>query len=347
MTIRRYAVPAVLWALVVAACSGTGPVDNTPAGKQDASACSNSYLCPSSGCVNPPSSSCATPDCASDPASCKGTPYLASTCYTTPGSPAAANVILVDKTKVSPPNPTATQSNNMLFCKSGPYALCFFSGPPTATGAQGNSPLPCVVDSEKNVAHCTCVTENGPYFVDINAIANFGLYNQTVSQCQSDGSGCANILNCGTDGSKCTVCDPKSPVPGCLKEAPVCQYVNQQSATATNAFYPGADLISTFGFALSPLPPTPSNPYMLGSTDCSGDKAGQYAGCMTAPCYYKGPNAGGAHGPGDPIQCDCPLYNGPFQVGQDGQCCGIAPGDKVRYAWSAAYTAWSNSPTPR
>lgn len=330
---RRYVLPALLWTLIVAACSGAGRVGTDGPGKPNPD-CPKEYPCSGSICTNPPSSTCPTPDCQSKPESCTATPYVQSTCYTTPGAPARANVIL---------GGSATQSTNMLYCQSGRYALCFFSGPPGPTGNSTDNPhLPCVVDAEKNVAHCVCESFFGPYFVDINAIENYGVYNQTVSQCQADGSGCANIQQCGTDGSKCTICDPKTPVAGCLKEAPVCKYVDNQFADAKNAFYPGASLISTFSFALSPLPPQPGAPYSLGSTDCTGAKSGLYAGCMTAPCFFEGSTPDDAHFPGAQIRCDCPLYNGPFQVGQDNQCCAIPSGDKASYVWSAAYTAPAN-----
>lgn len=108
---------------------------------------------------------------------------------------------------------------------------------------------------------------------------------------------------CGEDGSGCS--EPNS--------APVCGYINE------NKFIPGADLISTFSFECVPTDG-------LGSTSCSQDTA-PYAGCMTAPCERTG----------DPgiVECSCPLYDGPYQVGQSDVSCDL--GDDL--AWSAAYSA--------
>jgi hypothetical protein len=92
------------------------------------------------------------------------------------------------------------------------------------------------------------------------------------------------------------------------------------------------------------VPTTPGSkqtfPYQLGSKDCTANGGGQYAGCMTAPCYFEGPQAAKASFDGVPIRCDCPIYNGPFQVGQNDQCCAIDSGSagKASYVWSAAYT---------
>ena len=62
-----------------------------------------------------------------------------------------------------------------------------------------------------------------------------------------------------------------------------------------------------------------------------------YAGCMTAPCTFPGGRPAGAL-PGQPVECQGPLWNGPFQIGQGGQTCSIdSAAGGLSYAWSAAY----------
>jgi hypothetical protein len=164
------------------------------------------------------------------------------------------------------------------------------------SGPEGTTP--CTIDGG-NVANCTCyqIPAGQPYFVDINAILNMEVYLQTVEQC-------------GKDGSKCK--------PTGTIEAPVCESINN------NTLIPGAELISTFSTYLAKQ--IPINP-----TTCSTPAA--YAGCMTAPCKQTGktdPNTGLPL-----VQCGCPTYTGPYQVGtkinQD-QCVLGSP-----YIWSAAY----------
>lgn len=164
------------------------------------------------------------------------------------------------------------------------------------SGPEGTTP--CTIDGG-NVANCTCyqIPADQPYFVDINAILNMEVYLQTIEQC-------------GKDGSKCK--------PTGTIEAPVCESINN------NTLIPGAELISTFSTYLAKQ--IPINP-----TTCSTPAA--YAGCMTAPCKQTGktdPNTGLPL-----VQCGCPTYTGPYQVGtkinQD-QCVLGSP-----YIWSAAY----------
>jgi hypothetical protein len=107
------------------------------------------------------------------------------------------------------------------------------------------------------------------------------------------------IAQCGTDGSLC----------GTINSAPVCQAVNQGS------LIPGTKLYSTFSFDC-----VPTNG--IGITDCGQEP---YAGCMTAPCFKtKTPGI---------VQCSCPVFDGPYQVGQNDQACTLG-GDLV---WSGAY----------
>jgi len=108
---------------------------------------------------------------------------------------------------------------------------------------------------------------------------------------------------CGEDGSGCSA----------TNSAPVCDYINE------NRFIPGADLISTFSFDCVPTDG-------LGSTSCTRSDP-PYAGCMTAPCKR-------TDEPGI-VECSCPTYDGPYQVGQSEVSCDL--GDDL--VWSAAYAA--------
>lgn len=243
---------------------------------------------------------------------CSNTPYQPTTCWTTKYGPAKADVVTGNTVK----------STNMLYCNGDTYALCAFSGPPTPVA--GHQALPCTL--EGSVANCTCqVYTSGANFVDIHAILNLGAWYETVKTCGFDGSKCANIVNCGTDGSASS-CAQQTP-------APVCGYIQHQNPTdPTTSLIPKADVISTFSFAMD-------GEYKLGSTPCSG----LYAGCMTAPCFFKK----GAKMPpsdGDPIQCECPVYNGTYQVGQNGQSCSIASPDTATYVWSGSNTVPSETP---
>jgi hypothetical protein len=107
------------------------------------------------------------------------------------------------------------------------------------------------------------------------------------------------IAQCGTDGSLC----------GTLNSALVCQAINQ------GKLIPGTNLFSAFSFDC-----VPTNG--LGQTNCS---QAPYAGCMTAPCFK-------TDQPGI-VNCSCPVFDGPYQVGQNEQACML--GDDL--VWSAAY----------
>ena len=167
---------------------------------------------------------------------------------------------------------------------------------------------PCTFDG-LGLANCTCyeIPSGQRYFVDINAILNLDVYLKTVE-------------TCGKDGSKCR---PTGSV-----DAPVCESINN------NTLIPGADLVSTFSLYLEKQLP-------IDPTTCATPSA--YAGCMTAPCKRTGktdPNTGLPL-----VQCGCPTFTGPYQVGQkvnQDQC--VLQGN---YVWSAAYTpSPSPSPTP-
>jgi hypothetical protein len=214
----------------------------------------------------------------------------------------------------------------MLACQGGGYALCFFSGPPA--GIFGGQALPCILGRDGLTANCTCqYYSSGTYYVDINGILNQGAYFGAVKQCGPDGSGCSNITS-------------QSNTSLSLTQATVCTYVNNQSlGNAAGSFYPNAkdrvQAVSTFSFAMSPPKgnyqlPTQKNP----PATCTG----KYAGCMTAACRFKDGQPASAHHNGDAIQCECPVYDGTYQVGASGQTCPISSSDGKTYVWSASNT---------
>jgi hypothetical protein len=199
--------------------------------------------------------------------------------WTTSYGPAYADILL--------------QPSNFVPCRGGPFALCYYSGP-----SSGSEDLSCKLTTDGEYANCQCFdVPYGVYFVDINAILNYSVYQSTIAQCGADGSACAT---------------PNS--------APVCQAVNQ------GTLIPHAAVFSTFSFDC-----VPTNG--IGQTSCS---SAPYAGCMTAPC--SAPDASGI------VQCSCPVFDGPFQIGQNNQACTLGDG----LVWSAAYappTAALTSPT--
>ncbi|HYX30964.1 MAG TPA: hypothetical protein VE863_20670 [Pyrinomonadaceae bacterium] len=162
------------------------------------------------------------------------------------------------------------------------------------SGPQGT--VPCNQDG-LGIANCTCYEippGKLPYMVDINGILNQDVYLKTVAKC-------------GQKGDKCG--------PG-TTDIPVCDAINN------NALIPGADLISTFSLALEKQMP-------IHETNCPNPSA--YAGCMTAPCKRTGKIDPKTHLP--LVQCGCPVYTGPYQVGTAPDQC-VLDGT---YVWSAAY----------
>jgi hypothetical protein len=179
------------------------------------------------------------------------------------------------------------ESGNFVPCKGGPIALCYYSGPAPAT---------CRIRDDGSFADCECyVIPYGPYYVDINAILNQGVYRHTVAVCGSDGSGCADMPNM----------------------APVCDAINK------GHLLPSADMISAFSFACTPEEG-------IGQKQCSADL---YAGCMTAACVETDEQG--------IVDCACPLYDGPFQIGSFGASCDLNPD----FAWSAAYNPTEDGKT--
>ena len=226
---------------------------------------------------------------------------------TTPFGPAYANIW--------------TEDTNFLACnppqgREFSYALCYYSGPNEATGiTSDNPPLPCTLSPDGKVANCTCyklssglVPLQVPYFVDIHAILNQEIYDETVEACGREGERCA---------------------PTTSITAPVCDAIN------TGQLIPGADLVSVFS-------PVKKLDYAIGATLCSGPGS-VYAGCMTAPCTDRGEtDANGA----PLVDCSCPLFEGPFEIGQEAPQnmppldCDLGP-DNI---WSAAHNPITNNP---
>jgi hypothetical protein len=157
---------------------------------------------------------------------------------------------------------------------------------------------PCTLDG-LGIANCTCyeIPAGQPYLVDINGILNRDVYLKTVALC-------------GKEGERCL---PAGPRP-----APVCDAIND------NTLIPGADLISTFSLYLEKQIP-------ISMTSCATRPYSTYAGCMTAPCKRTGnldPKTGLPL-----VQCGCPTYTGPYQVGTATDQCALGG----NYVWSAAY----------
>jgi hypothetical protein len=315
----------VLAAVLLTACGHhepqqqAGTPESTPPATSDATPATSASTTPETStstqasntpCPNPP-------PCKAGP-DCSNYPFQPTDCWTTPYGPARADVI------IGGPVAGAVRSTNMLYCDGNTYALCFFSGPPTATGSNKNA-LPCELKGD--VADCTCQAYTSkPNFVDINGILNRGAYFETVDLCGQDGSRCKNIVNCG----------PRGDLPGCKAhpQAPACKYVKDQSpSNPQGSLMPKADLISTFSFAMSGKDGT--NP--LGMTPCSGANAGLYAGCMTAPCFY-GPGHKSPTTDGELVQCQCPTYSGDYQIGQKVPSCSITGSGGTSYVWSASNT---------
>ena len=81
---------------------------------------------------------------------------------------------------------SCSTGSNFLPCRGGPFALCYYSGPST-----GPEDLSCTLTPDGLYANCQCFDiPFGVYFVDINAILNHSVYENTVAQCGIDGSLC-------------------------------------------------------------------------------------------------------------------------------------------------------------
>lgn len=172
----------------------------------------------------------------------------------------------------------------------GPYALCYYANCTVSTSSKGT------------VADCSCFEMYGTNYVDINAILNNDVYNETKAFCDSNPGECQKP-----------------------NQAPVC------ASLASGDFMAGADRFSTFSFYRSTQEP-------IGLTDCTG-QPGAYAGCMTAPCFN--PTSAGVDGT-TMIECQCPIYSGPFQVGMDNLSCNESP-----MVYSAAYNTAQPAPSAK
>lgn len=241
-------------------------------------------------------------------------PYVPNAFWTTQYGTASANIVL---------SPT-----NFLACSSTSYALCFYSGPNTAPKKKRGSPalpaLPCrVSNDDKGIANCRCYAESGTSYVDIHAIRNTEAYVETVRVCGLDGAKCANLLSTELPDKVSSV---TGGTPTALPTAPVCGYL-EADAGGKAPMAPDAELVSTFSFARV-------KSYGLAQTSCTSTPA-PYAGCMTASCTFerdaKGKSTGFA-------TCRCPIYTGPFQVGQADAACDLGGGN----VWSAGYAPGSD-----
>lgn len=164
---------------------------------------------------------------------------------------------------------------------------------------------PCTTDG-KGMSNCTCyeLPAGTKYMVDINAILDLDVYKSTVK-------------TCGHNGHKC--------LPHGSLTAPVCTAINNKT------MFPKADLISTFSLALEKQMP-------ISETNCPTPAA--YAGCMTAPCKRTG-NTDPATGL-PLVQCACPTFTGPFQVGTAIRADQCTLGNNL--IWSAGYKPPKSKP---
>jgi hypothetical protein len=233
-----------------------------------------------------------------------------------------------------PRSDTFDHLSDFLACSGNPYALCYYSGPETATPPDQDAtpPLPCTIDGPLR-ADCTCYAITEPMvepglrynFVLIDSILDPIARAENELQCNEDGSNCLNMAHLAS-GICNNADDPHVDEYEFCQEAPVCSRLGDIATGEIQTLYPESDatLISTFSFYSSQV-------HDFGSTDCSDHNIRLYAGCMTAPC---------TDDDGDGLaECSCPLYDGPYQVGQDydGLQCNILPN-----VWSAA----NNATTP-
>ncbi len=194
-------------------------------------------------------------------------------------------------TSYGPPWADVTTSSSDWITCFGPYALCYYAN--------------CTPEfySSGTVASCPCYEWFGTNFVDINAILNNDVYNETKAFCANDPAACQQP-----------------------NQAPVCQ------SLISGDFMQGASRFSTFSFYRSTKEP-------IGLTDCTS-QPGDYAGCMTSPCF--GSATEGTASGTMMIDCLCPIYNGPFQVGLDNLSCNDSP-----MVYSAAYNTAPPPPSSK
>jgi hypothetical protein len=188
------------------------------------------------------------------------------------------------------------------------YALCYYSGPNDPTGTSiDNPPLPCTLSPDGKLANCKC------YKLSTNVVPPQISYKVDIHSILNLQIYNETVDACRSDGTRCTSSN------GII--APVCEAIN------TDQLIPGADLVSVYS-------PVKKADYSSGATSCDGI----YAGCMTAPCI----DSGETDIDGNPlVDCSCPLFEGPFEIGQgENVQCDIGP-DNV---WSAAHNPITRLP---
>jgi hypothetical protein len=184
-----------------------------------------------------------------------------------------------------------------------------------------------LVDPEKNFLEC----EGGPFALcfysgpegplpcradPLNPISDctcievpYGVYYVDIYAILDEATYRDTVSVCGPDGGGCAS----------RNAAPVCSVIN------AGKLFPGADMISVFSTNCA-------IEEQIGNTPCP---VGLYAGCMTAPCYRRPYLEEGT------VECSCPTYSGPYQVGQDldsERDCDLGPYN----VWSAAYNVSSS-----
>jgi hypothetical protein len=158
----------------------------------------------------------------------------------------------------------------------------------------------------------TCVVVPGGGFANCKCFGiPYGLYFVDIHAILNLDIYMDTIAQCGKEGIGCQI--PNS--------APVCETINN------GTFIPGADMISTFSFECIPTEG-------IGSTDCTQPPSIPYAGCMTAPCNRTEEDG--------IVNCFCPTFDGPFQIGLNDQLCNL-DSDMV---WSAAFNPNASGTSP-
>ena len=236
-----------------------------------------------------------------------------------------------DPTADVPPRADAFEDvSNFLACTGNPYALCYYSGPgdAIATSDGASQSLPCVpsdsADGATANAECKCFAFTEPSdlqqtiynFVEVRSILNPVVRDATTDICNEDGSNCLNMASLLS--GRCDMDDPHIAQAEHCQFAPVCDYLGDMETGEGQTLYPylpEATLISTFSLEYS-------QDFDFGSTSCE-DTGTNYAGCMTAPCSDADEDG--------LTECVCPVYDGPYDIGQNNMQCDIRPN-----VWSAA-----------
>ncbi len=191
------------------------------------------------------------------------------------------------------------------------------------TGGEGIPPWANVLNDKKNFLPC----RGGPYALCYYSGPD-GTLPCTVKSLKSQGRNVADcscievpygpyfvdinaIMDLQTYEQTVAVCGKEGENCRRPNKAPVCKVIEQKK------LIPGADMISVFSLSCVPEEGIAQIPCDFGI----------YFGCMTAPCYRN---------PDDPlgiVRCECPLYEGCYEVGTPGGIC-VLPG---KNAWSSAH----------